>query len=1213
MKKSCNTLTKYFFSLVFLFVVILSAKDSFAQIQRFLLQGKEYRFEDGKWFTYLKEEKGDEIIPQRLIVQLKDKGRMETFNFHQFKLQYVSLSSPRFLDGFYVLKIPFDQNPFITARTLENSGLFNVLSFDAYGKRYSNPNDQYYPDQWNLTKVDASSAWDITTGNSSIILAVIDSGTDYNHEDIDGNIWSNPIEANGDANGDGYPGIKNVDDDGDGLIDEDSEGRQPGDQGYTNDLINDDDENGFADDFVGWDFAGGDNNPQPPYQPDNQPLDTDGHGTSVGGISCAQTNNYESGVYLGVASIAGGWGTQNGVSLMVLRDGGAQPIYSLTATAIEYAAKNGARVINLSTGFNTDYTVVRTAVNLAVNTYDVEIVAAAGNYQQGQSTSVRYPAAYSNVIAVGATTPDDDRKELNDGTEDWWGSCYGSQLFVTAPGVYIYTTDISGSAGYSSNNYFDSFNGTSSSAPHISGIAALIRSINPSFTRQQVLETIRFSADKVSGMGGQDFTNEYGYGRINANKAVHNLYVPEVFSTIESAFSAASPGQSVVIHSNNYSLSNNIVVPAGITLIIKNGASLTLNSYTVTKASTGSIVIENGVQNTPDIRLQTGSTIEGLYTTISSAFTASSSGQTVHLRGVHTLTSDLTVASDRGLTIKEGAQITLNDYRELYVYGTLTAIGTSSNPIVFTSADGTSGNSENAYLIRLKNSTSDNSILQYCEIKNAVRGVYFDNSDAKIQNCEVKNCTYGIYNYYSNNYIWNNEITNTSYGIYNYHSSPMIEYNEVVSSTMGLRCDSYSSPDLAYPSDGHNYFHRSFVLFGVYAENNSNPYLGNGSCDLDWGRNTFDYDNYDLAVVHAGTNCTIMAENNYWGGSNPSSGMFSGDVDWQPYLTSQPSYNLSSSPEVAEFNAAFSSNSIESEKMETDVLSFYDSGWTLKEKTRFIQALIHNDQAQSVHEMCKDIINEYPDSSEAFFALDLLYQASRQKNMTEGKDLDSFKDYLLTLTQKKDKKTLYGSAELLLSALEKEKGLEKIDNVFNDYRQTYLAEVALFQKFMYYYNENGDDKNCRSVLTEMEKHFPSSEYTLEAYHILGEKMDENYAYNIDLKKMESFDEEEHLTSLPEKYELEGAYPNPFNPSTTIQYALPLVSKVDIYIFNSLGQKINHIKHASRNSGHWKTTWNGTNQNGQSVPSGIYFVKFKAVSLEKEDISFEESIKVTLIR
>jgi subtilisin family serine protease len=266
------------------------------------------------------------------------------------------------------------------------------------------PNDPYYTDQWNLGKISISNAWDIETGSSNIIVAVIDVGADYNHEDLIANRWSS----------------------------------------------------------IGYDFL--DNDPDP------YPSDGAAYGTAVAGIIGAMTNNG-----LGVAGIAGGWGGTGGIRIMHL-DAGWKDVSGLeliglsaSAQAIDYAAAQGARVINMSFSSQIPYSPWESAINRAVNNYNVVCVASAGNYySSNESRSVRYPAAYDNVIAVGAIVQNDYRKELNDGSgDDRWGSCYGPQLDVVAPGIFIWSTDITGPAGYSYDNYTSTFSGTSASAPHV--------------------------------------------------------------------------------------------------------------------------------------------------------------------------------------------------------------------------------------------------------------------------------------------------------------------------------------------------------------------------------------------------------------------------------------------------------------------------------------------------------------------------------------------------------------------------------------------------------------------------------------------------------------------------------------------------------------------------------------------------------------------------
>jgi subtilisin family serine protease len=101
--------------------------------------------------------------------------------------------------------------------------------------------------------------------------------------------------------------------------------------------------------------------------------------------------------------------------------------------------------------------------------------------------------------------------------ENWWGSCFGPEINVSAPGVHMWTTDISGAGGYSNDDYIDNFNGTSSSTPLVAGTAALILSQNPGWTPTQVRNRLQSTADDKGPAG---FDTRFGHGRINACKAL---------------------------------------------------------------------------------------------------------------------------------------------------------------------------------------------------------------------------------------------------------------------------------------------------------------------------------------------------------------------------------------------------------------------------------------------------------------------------------------------------------------------------------------------------------------------------------------------------------------------------------------------------------------------------------------------------------------------
>jgi len=479
-----------------------------------------------------------------------------------------------------VLAISPNRDPFHIASVLERTDQFGVLEFDAYGTWNETPNDPQYSNQWNLPKIQMDDAWDITAGSSSIILAIIDSGTRYTHEDIDGNVWVNPAE---DRNGNGLPDFYSY-----------------GDYGDLDGIDNDG--NGFVDDLIGWDF----------YQSDNDPDDAYGHGTNVAGVSSAQTDNYENGAYRGIAGVAGGWGTLRGACVMVLRMGNTQPVTSYTAQAIEYAADNGARVINVSSSLD-DLQVLREAVDFAVDTCGVVIVASVGNNGDTGDPSIRYPAKYSKTIAVGATDQNDNRRSY---------SAYGPEMDVVAPDGVPSTTMAGG--------YTTGLIGTSFSAPHVAGLAALIRSVNPNLTWQQVRDVLRASADKVSGMGGQNFTNQYGYGRLNANSAVRNLYVPDEYSTISSAISAAVSGQTVVINSGTHNISGNTALGTGVSLTIKSGATVNLNGYQIVATGGGGVLVESGA-TVGGLAAKISNPNGGLFPSIQGAVNHSSWSHTIEL------------------------------------------------------------------------------------------------------------------------------------------------------------------------------------------------------------------------------------------------------------------------------------------------------------------------------------------------------------------------------------------------------------------------------------------------------------------------------------------------------------------------------------------------------------------------------------------------------
>ncbi|NLN73274.1 MAG: S8 family serine peptidase [Bacteroidales bacterium] len=260
----------------------------------------------------------------------------------------------------------------------------------------------------------------------------------------------------------------------------------------------------------GFDATGGGNN--------GGPQGDDAHGTACAGIIAAQGNNI-----IGISGIAPNCRI---IPVRIIVDGSIQYDY-WAADGINWAWQNGADILSNSWRFGSQSSLITLAINNATtqgrNGLGCPVLFAAGNY----NTSVIYPANLSNTIAVGAMSMCNERKSPSscDGEKNW-GSCFGNELDIVAPGVKIYTTDISGSAGYETSNYTATFNGTSSACPHAAGVMALILSVNRCLSQEDARRVLETSCDKVGaycyipGKPHGLWNNQMGYGRINAFKAV---------------------------------------------------------------------------------------------------------------------------------------------------------------------------------------------------------------------------------------------------------------------------------------------------------------------------------------------------------------------------------------------------------------------------------------------------------------------------------------------------------------------------------------------------------------------------------------------------------------------------------------------------------------------------------------------------------------------
>lgn len=222
-------------------------------------------------------------------------------------------------------------------------------------------------------------------------------------------------------------------------------------------------------------------------QGQSEPQDDVGHGTHVAGVISALVNNGE-----GVAGMT--WNNPI-LPVKVLDASGSGSTYAV-AQGIIWAADNGAKVINMSLGNYADAQFLHDAIKYAYDK-DVVLIAASGN---DNTERPGFPAAYPEVFAVAATDSKNNKASFSN---------YGDYIDVAAPGVGIPST-------YPHNQYA-ALSGTSMASPHVSALAALIRSVNPLLKNTEVMDIMRQSATDI-GDPGKDIY--FGYGLIDVVKAL---------------------------------------------------------------------------------------------------------------------------------------------------------------------------------------------------------------------------------------------------------------------------------------------------------------------------------------------------------------------------------------------------------------------------------------------------------------------------------------------------------------------------------------------------------------------------------------------------------------------------------------------------------------------------------------------------------------------
>ena len=375
----------------------------------------------GKIKTYLKQEKNTYDWEPTIFTHRSFIG--DPYSFHLKVPEYIG--AERAIE--FLRSVPY-------VDYAEKNGILHVQTENP-------PNDTYFEsEQWNLLVIDCLEAWSIFTGSADVVVAVLDSGVDFEHEDLQNRIWTNP---------------------NDDTTDEE-----------------DNDNNGFEDDLHGWDFVDSDNDP-------DDELD---HGTHVSGIMGAQGNNE-----LGISGVC--WN----VKIMPIRvlDNDGTTNDARLANGLDYTTQNGAFLSNISIGGPGSSSVLQAALGRALNKSKL-VVAAAGNSSINNDTNPDriYPASYStnNIISVLSTTENDALSSFSN---------YGQQTVdLGAPGGesgYGDATIFSTLPG----DYYNYRYGTSYAAPQVTGVAALALGMCPGLTYGQLKSLILNGVDEISSLNNK--------------------------------------------------------------------------------------------------------------------------------------------------------------------------------------------------------------------------------------------------------------------------------------------------------------------------------------------------------------------------------------------------------------------------------------------------------------------------------------------------------------------------------------------------------------------------------------------------------------------------------------------------------------------------------------------------------------------------------------
>lgn len=395
-----------------------------------------------------------------------------------------------------------------------------------------NPNDPSTGTQYFLTKIQAYTAWDISHGDTNVVVGIVDSGTDWDHPDLQSNIKLNYNDP-----------INGIDDDGDG----------------------------YTDNWRGWDMSENDNNPM---------IDNSDHGSHVSGCAAAVTDN-------GVGVASPGFNCR----FLPVKCADAQSTTTIDHgyEGITYAADHGCSVINCSWGGPGGGQMGQDVITYAAINKGALVCASAGN---SSADEANYPASYDYAFNVASTNSSDLKSSF---------STYNYSVDVCAPGSNIFSTLY--------NNTYASMSGTSMASPICAGGAALVKSMNPTYTGLQVGEQLRMTADNIYTGGNLTYLNKLGTGRINLYRALTETPISVRYENI----AITDGNDEAFVIGDTMSISGDVVnylaPTTNLTAVlstVSGGGFVTILSNTITPGAMATLASINNSANPFTVKINAG-------------------------------------------------------------------------------------------------------------------------------------------------------------------------------------------------------------------------------------------------------------------------------------------------------------------------------------------------------------------------------------------------------------------------------------------------------------------------------------------------------------------------------------------------------------------------------------------------------------------------------